>query len=170
MIGLMLQLAKLFSKHDIEREYRAICWGIFKEKENEIKTLISRSKSDRKKFAVSKTEGKTAITFYKVLEEFEFTSHVKINLKTGRTHQIRVHLSNLNHPVFGDPTYGGRKIVYGSNLPKMKNRLQNLLEIMPRQALHAKTLGFFHPHKKEFMRFDSELPEDFKKLIKELKS
>jgi len=90
-------------------------------------------------------------------------------LKTGRTHQIRVHLSSIGHPVFGDPTYGGRKIIYGSNLPKIKSRVENLLEIMKRQALHAKTIGFFHPVKKEFMRFESDLPIDMNLLIDKLK-
>ena len=144
-------------------------WGLFKEKKGEINSNIARSKSDRKKFSTSVNEGKTAITFYETIEEFEFASLLKINLKTGRTHQIRVHLSSINHPVFGDPTYGGRQIVYGSNLPKMKNRVQNLLEIMPRQALHAKTLGFIHPHSKEFVKFNSDLPDDILALLKNLR-
>ncbi len=163
------KLAEQFSRHSIEREYRAIAWGIFKGKKGEINSNIARSKSDRKKFSVSSDEGKTAITFYEVLEEFEFTSHLKINLKTGRTHQIRVHLSSINHPVFGDAAYGGRQIVYGSNLPKMKSRVQNLLEVMPRQALHAKTLGFIHPHTKEHIRLDSDLPADMVNLLKFLR-
>ncbi len=94
---------------------------------------------------------------------------MKLNLKTGRTHQIRVHLSGTGHPIFGDPTYGGRNIVYGTSLPKMKSRVQNLLDIMPRQALHAKTLGFIHPHTEKFIRFDSELPADMKNLIEKLR-
>jgi len=162
------KLAEQFSKHSIEREYWAVSWGLFKENKGEINLNISRSKSDRKKFAVSKKEGKNAITLYEVLEEFEFTSLLKLNLKTGRTHQIRVHLSSLGHPIFGDPTYGGRHIVYGSNLTKIKSRVQNLLEIMPRQALHAKTLGFIHPHSKQFVKFDSDLPEDFRLLLEKL--
>jgi 23S rRNA pseudouridine1911/1915/1917 synthase len=164
------QLAKQFSEHSIEREYWAICWGKFKNKKGEIIKNIARSKSDRKKFTVSDSEGKYAHTIYEVLEEFEFTSLVKLNLKTGRTHQIRVHLSSIHHPVFGDPTYGGRKIVYGLDLPKIKARVNNLLEIMPRQALHAKTLGFFHPDKKEFFLFDSPLPSDFQTLLEKLSS
>ncbi len=162
------KLAEQFSKHSAEREYRAICWGIIKDSKGEISTNIARSKSDRKKFAISKDEGKAATTLYEVIERFEFATYLKLNLKTGRTHQIRVHLSGINHPVFGDETYGGRKIVYGTQLPKMQSRVENLLEIMPRQALHAKTLGFIHPHKKEFMRFDSELPEDMKELLGKL--
>ena len=163
------QLAKQFSKHTIEREYWTVVWGKFKIRKGEIDTFITRSKKDRKKFAASISEGKHAVTLYEVLEEFEFASLLKINLRTGRTHQIRVHLSSINHPVFGDPTYGGREIVYGSNLSKMASRTKNLLEIMPRQALHAKTLGFVHPHKKELVRFDSELPEDMLELIQNLK-
>ena len=164
------KLAAQFSKHSIEREYHAICWGKFKEKEGVISTKIARSKSDRKKFTISNKEGKDATTFYKIIEEFEFTSYLKINLKTGRTHQIRVHLSGIGKPIFGDPTYGGNKIHTGFESPKLKSRIQNLLEIMPRQALHAKTLGFIHPHKNEFVRFDSELPEDFKMLLGKLRS
>ncbi|NWF88219.1 MAG: RluA family pseudouridine synthase [Ignavibacteriaceae bacterium] len=164
------QLAKQFSKHTIEREYWAVVWGKFKQSKGEIETFITRSKKDRKKFTASTSEGKHAVTLYEVLEEYEFASLVKINLKTGRTHQIRVHLSSINHPVFGDETYGGREIVYGANLPKMVSRTKNLLEIMPRQALHAKTLGFIHPHAKKLVRFDSELPADIKTLISELKS
>jgi 23S rRNA pseudouridine1911/1915/1917 synthase len=162
------KLAEQFAKHSIEREYWAIAWGKFKDRKGEIDFNIARSKSDRKKFAMVKDEGKTALTFYEVLQEFEFTSLLKLNLRTGRTHQIRVHLSGTGHPIFGDPTYGGRNIVYGSNVPKMKSHIQNLLEVMPRQALHAKTLGFIHPHTKEFIRFDTELPEDFKELLKKL--
>ncbi|MHB8338820.1 MAG: RluA family pseudouridine synthase [Ignavibacteriaceae bacterium] len=162
------KLAEQFSKHSIEREYWAVAWGRFKEKKGEINSNIARSKSDRKKFTAVKSDGKTAVTFFEVLKEFDFTSLVKINLKTGRTHQIRVHLSSIGHPIFGDPTYGGRNVLFGSTLPKIKSRVENLLNIMPRQALHAKTLGFIHPNTKEFLRFDSELPEDMNILLKKL--
>jgi 23S rRNA pseudouridine1911/1915/1917 synthase len=163
------KLAEQFAKHSIEREYWAICWGLFKELKGEVNSNIARSKKDRKVFTTSVDEGKTAVTFYEKIEEFEFTTLLKLNLKTGRTHQIRVHLTSIHHPIFGDPTYGGREIVCGSSLPKMKSRVQNLLEIMPRQALHAKTLGFIHPHTKELVRFDSELPEDMLALISKLR-
>ena len=163
------KLAEQFSKHSAEREYHAICWGKFDKNEGTIETYITRSKRDRKVFTVSDSEGKKAITHYKVAEEFEFATYVKLNLETGRTHQIRVHLSSIGNPVFGDPAYGGRVVRYGSSLPKIKSRIQNLLELMPRQALHAKTLGFIHPHKKEFMKFDSDLPGDMKRLISKLK-
>lgn len=163
------QLAKQFYNHTVEREYWAVCWGKFKEKNGEIIGNITRSTKDRKIFTVHKSEGKYAHTLYEVLKEFEFASLVKLKLKTGRTHQIRVHLLHIHHPVFGDPVYGGRKIVYGSELPGMKGRIDNLLKIMQRQALHAKTLGFIHPHTKEKVFFDSELPVDFKTLLEKLK-
>ena len=105
-----------------------------------------------------------------MIEEFEFASLVKLKLKTGRTHQIRVHMSHIKHPIFGDPTYGGRKIVYGSEFSKMKSRVENLLQIITRQALHAKTLGFIHPHTKQKVFFDSDLPADMKLLIEKLKN
>ncbi len=164
------KLAAQFSKHSIERTYWAICWGTFAEREGKIDANIVRSKSDRKKFTVgSENEGKTATTMYKVLEEFEFASLLELKLLTGRTHQIRVHLSSLNHPIFGDETYGGRKIIYGTQLPKMKSRIDNLLEIMPRQALHAKTLGFIHPATGKFLQFDSDIPADMRELIEKLR-
>lgn len=163
------QLAKQFADHSIEREYWAVCWGIFDEPKGEIIGNIARSNKDRKIFNVSVAEGKHAHTFYEVIEEFEFASLVKLHLKTGRTHQIRVHMSHINHPIFGDPTYGGRKIVYGLNLPKMKQRVDNLLKIMDRQALHAKTLGFIHPHSKKKVFFDSELPDDIRQLIEKIR-
>ena len=163
-------LAKQFANHTIDREYWAVCWGLFKQKKGEIIGNISRSPKDRKIFSVSTSEGKHAHTFYEVLEEFEFSSLIKLKLKTGRTHQIRVHMSHIKHPIFGDPAYGGRVIVYGSALPKIKSRINNLLEIMPRQALHAKTLGFIHPNSKEKVFLESELPEDFAALLEKLRT
>jgi len=164
------KLAEQFSKHTAEREYNAICWGRFEKNEGTIETYITRSKKDRKKFTVSEAEGKQAITMYKVIEEFEFTTLIMLNLKTGRTHQIRVHLTSIGKPIFGDATYGGRQIRSGSELLQIKQRVHDLLEIMPRQALHAKTLGFIHPKTKEKMSFDSKLPEDFQQLISILRN
>ncbi len=164
------KLAKQFEKHTIERTYWAVCWGLFKERKGEIIKNIDRSNKDRKIFTtVDDERGKYAHTLYEVIDEFEFASLVKLNLKTGRTHQIRVHLNSINHPIFGDPTYNGRKIAYGATLPKMKQRVNNLLKIMERQALHAKTLGFIHPVTNEKVYYDSELPEDFSTLLEKLK-
>ncbi|VAX22254.1 Ribosomal large subunit pseudouridine synthase D [hydrothermal vent metagenome] len=163
------QLAKQFSNRTIIREYWAVCWGILKEKEGSVIGNIARSKKDRKIFTVSKNEGKHAETLFWEIEQFEFASLIKLKLKTGRTHQIRVHMAHINHPIFGDPTYGGRKIVYGSNLPKIKSRVNNLLTIIERQALHAKTIGFIHPKTKEKLVFESNLPEDMEELIVRLR-
>lgn len=163
------RLAAQFSAHTTEREYQAVAWGMFKERKGEVQSFIARSKRDRKLFTMTENEGKFAHTYYEVLEEFEFATLLSLRLKTGRTHQIRVHLSGTGHPIFGDEFYGGRAIRYGDQLPKIRARVENLLEIIPRQALHAKTLGFVHPHTKEFMRFDSELPADMQLLIKRLK-
>ena len=153
-----------------EALYMHIAYSILASRQNIPEHIVQRYKKDRKIFTTSSTDGKHAHTLYSILEEFQFSSLVKLKLMTGRTHQIRVHMASINHPIFGDPTYGGRRIVYGMNLPKMKNRVDNLLSIIKRQALHAKTLGFIHPTTKEKMKFDSELPEDMKLLIVKLKS
>ena len=163
------QLSKQFAAHTLKREYQAVVWGLFKVPKGEIVSNLVRSKKDRKLFTTSETDGKFAHTNYEVLEEFEFASLLKLNLKTGRTHQIRVHLSSTGHPIFGDPNYGGRRIVYGGDLAKLKARVNNLLEIMTRQALHAKTLGFYHPMLKKDLFFSSDLPEDMKLLIEKLR-
>ncbi|HAX49757.1 MAG TPA: RluA family pseudouridine synthase, partial [Bacteroidetes bacterium] len=148
-------------------EYHAIVWGHFKTKKGRIEKPLGRNPKDRKKFAVV-DGGKNAITDYEVVKEYDFTSLVSLRLHTGRTHQIRVHLSSMGHPVFGDIDYGGTEphgIQLSSNL---KHRINNLLELMPRQALHAKVLGFTHPITGKPLRFESELPDDMKKLIKKL--
>lgn len=162
------ELAKQFAERTTEREYWAVCWGRFKEHEGDIIGNIARSKKDRKIFTVSDTEGKYAETHFSVIEEYEFASLIKLKLKTGRTHQIRVHLKHINHPIFGDHTYNGRTIQAGSTLQKIKQRVDNLLSIIDRQALHAKTLGFIHPKTGEKMVFNSELPSDMKELLKKL--
>lgn len=161
------KLSKLFSRHDIEREYHAIVWGHFKTKKGRIEKPLGRNPKDRKKFAIIET-GKNAITDYEVIKEFDFTSLVSLRLHTGRTHQIRVHMHSMGHPVFGDTEYDGTTphgIQLSSNI---KARINNLLELMPRQALHAKVLGFTHPITNKLLRFESDLPDDMKKLIKKL--
>ena len=157
-------LAKQFAKRTIEREYWALVWGRFKKPKGTIEASLGRSKRDRKKVAVME-DGISAITEYEVLKEFEFLSLVRLHLKTGRTHQIRVHLAHIGHPVFGDPTYGGRSTEWGGLQGKKGHQAANLLKIIPRQALHAKTIGFLHPTSKEFVKFDSELPQDMKDVI-----
>jgi len=163
-------IAKQFAAHTTEREYWAVCWGKFKNSSGEILGNIARSKQDRKLFSVSETDGKIAHTYYEVLEEYDFLSLIKLRLKTGRTHQIRVHLAHVKHNIFGDSTYGGRRINYGYEFPKVKARVNNLLKIIDRQALHAKTLGFIHPITNEKMSFNSELPEDFSNLLDEIRT
>jgi len=162
------ELAKQFSERTTEREYWAVCWGTFDDEKGEVIGDIARSKKDRKIYTVSESDGKYAETHYEIIDEYAFASLVKLNLKTGRTHQIRVHMNYIKHPIFGDHTYNGRMIHYGNSYPKMKQRVDNLLTIMDRQALHAKTLGFTHPKTKERLVFNSELPDDMKMLIKKL--
>ncbi|MBI3578651.1 MAG: RluA family pseudouridine synthase [Ignavibacteriales bacterium] len=157
-------LAKQFSKRTIDREYWAIVWGKFKQPKGTIEANLGRSKKDRKKVAVT-AEGKHAITEYEVLKQFDFLSLVRLKLKTGRTHQIRVHLAHIGHPVFGDPTYGGRSNTWGGLDGKKAQHAQNLLKIIFRQALHAKTIGFIHPKTKEQVKFESDLPEDMKEVL-----
>lgn len=165
------KLSEQFFHHTIKREYNALVWGKLKKKKGEILNKLGRDKRDRKKVAVLKDDdisGKTAITNYEVLAEYDFLSLVKLNLKTGRTHQIRVHLANLGHPVFGDETYGGRDPHSVNLTSNMKAQIRNLLEVMPRQALHARLLGFIHPHTKDEILLESELPEDMKNIILKL--
>lgn len=163
------KIARQFQDHSIEREYWAVVWGNFLDKKGMIEANLGRSKKDRKKVAVVPS-GKYAATFYEVIEEYDFLSLVRLRLKTGRTHQIRVHLAHNYHPVFGDPTYGGRRVHNVQLTAKLKQHINNLLSIMPRQALHAKTIGFIHPATQKFVYFDSPLPDDMKQLIQILRS
>jgi len=162
-------LAKQFAKRTIEREYWAIVWGRFKQRNGIIETNLGRSKKDRRKVAVTAV-GKAASTEYWVIEEFDFLTLVRLKLHTGRTHQIRVHLAHIGHPVFGDPTYGGRNHEWGGLERKKNQNAANLLDLMKRQALHAKTIGFVHPGTMTPMSFDSELPTDFALLLDALKN
>ena len=162
-------LAKQFSRRTISREYWAVVWGKFKEPKGTIEASLGRSKKDRKKVTVT-AGGKHAVTDYEVIKEFDFLSLIRLKLRTGRTHQIRVHLAHIGHPVFGDPTYGGRSQTWGGLDGKRALRAQNLLKIIARQALHAKTIGFVHPSTKEPVQFDSDLPDDMQDVLSRLKS
>ena len=170
--GTHASLARQFADRTIDREYWALVWGKLSKKRGVIESMIARSKSDRKKFSVVEVEenrgGKFAATEYEVLKEFKFLSLVRLKLRTGRTHQIRVHLSHIGHPVFGDPTYHGRRLNYGEATIRFKLQVTDLLKIMARQALHAKTLGFIHPATKEHLHFDSDLPADFGAVLKQI--
>ena len=157
-------LARQFAKRTIRREYQAIVWGALAGPTGVIEANLGRSKSDRKKMAVVQ-EGKTAVTEYTVLERFPYLSLVRLRLQTGRTHQIRVHLAHIQHPVFGDPTYNGRRILYGPGSARQKAEVQALLEILTRQALHARTIGFRHPATGADVMFESSLPEDMSRVL-----
>jgi 23S rRNA pseudouridine1911/1915/1917 synthase len=163
----MTHLAKQFEAKTSEREYVAIVWGNIKEDEGTIEGNIARHVKDRMQMAVfSDPEiGKPAITHYKVLERFGYVTMVSCVLETGRTHQIRAHMKHIGHPLFNDERYGGHLILKGTTFTKYKQFIDNCFKIMPRQALHAKTLGFVHPTTGEMMRFDTELPDDMKELI-----
>ena len=157
-------LARQFARRTIRREYQAIVWGTFAAATGIIEANLGRSKSDRKKMAVVQ-EGKRAVTEYTVLERFPYLSLVRLRLQTGRTHQIRVHLAHVQHPVFGDPTYNGRRILYGPGSARQKAEVQALLEILTRQALHARTIGFRHPATGADVLFESSLPEDMTRVL-----
>ncbi len=163
-------LAKQFFNHSAHRVYHAICWGNPKQRFGKIETQIGRHLKDRKKFAVVSEGGKLAITEYFVVDEFRGFSLIELKLQTGRTHQIRVHMQHIGHPVFGDVTYGGRAMmVVRHDVPKFKQFVDNLLELMPRQALHAKTLRLHHPNTGELMEWTTELPEDMKHVIAKMR-
>ncbi len=164
-----VHLARQFARRTIAREYWAVVWGKFSASAGVIDAALGRSKADRKKMAVV-AEGKHAVTNYEVLEPFPYLSLVRLRLQTGRTHQIRVHLAHIGHPVFGDPTYHGRRLNAGPGTSRQKSEVQELLELVPRQALHAKTIGFVHPATREKMVFDSVLPEDMQTLLDRLRS
>ena len=164
----MAHLSQQFKDHSIERTYQALVWGSLKELEGTLSTIIGRDKYDRKKFVVlseDEDRGKHAITHYKVLEDFLYTSLVECKLETGRTHQIRVHMKHMGHPLFSDYHYGGNRILKGVVFSKYKQFVDNCFSILPRQGLHAKSLGFQHPTTKKWMQFDSELPHDMQTVV-----
>ncbi|MBQ0096021.1 MAG: RluA family pseudouridine synthase [Bacteroidales bacterium] len=160
-------LAKQFFVHSIERKYIAVVWGNLPEDEGTIEGNIGRDPSDRLKFKVfpEGDQGKTAVTHYKVIERFGFVTVVQCILETGRTHQIRVHMSHIGHPLFGDERYGGTTINKGTIYAKYRQFIQNCFKICPRQALHAAVLGFEHPSSGRHVHFETPMPADMTSLI-----
>lgn len=163
----MTHLAKQFYEHTIERTYLALVWGVPEAEHGTITGHVGRSLKDRRVMTVfpDGEYGKHAVTHYKLLKDLRYVSLIKCNLETGRTHQIRAHMRYLGHPLFNDSTYGGDRVVKGTNFSKYKSFVENCFKIIPRQALHAKSLGFIHPITREVLHFEVPLPEDFKNVL-----
>jgi 23S rRNA pseudouridine1911/1915/1917 synthase len=163
------KLAKQFFYHTTKRKYIALVWGSFDEKEGTVDTYLGRSLQDRMKMTVFDTNengnAKHAITHYKVIEEFGYVSLIECRLETGRTHQIRVHMEHIGHPLFNDERYGGNRILRGTTFSKYRQFVENCFAILPRQALHAALLGFRHPTTGQDMLFESKLPDDMATVI-----
>ena len=159
----MTNLAKQFYLKSSKRKYNALVWGIVEKEEGTIDQNLARDPKNRLIMSVpeSKEQGKHAITHYKVLERFNYVTLLECQLETGRTHQIRAHMKFIGHPIFSDKRYGGDKILKGTIFNKYKQFVQNCFKILPRQALHAKSLGFSHPISNKEMNFESDLPNDF---------
>ena len=162
-------LGKQFFDKTTQRRYQALVWGRVKEDEGTIIGDLARDPRDRMLFTVfpegENPAAKHAVTHYKVIEQMAYVTLVECRLETGRTHQIRVHMKHIGHTLFNDERYGGRDILKGTTAAKYKQFVKNCFEICPRQALHAKTLGFEHPRTGEKMHFESELPDDMQQLI-----
>jgi 23S rRNA pseudouridine1911/1915/1917 synthase len=163
----MTSLAKQFFDHSIERTYQALVWGVPYPPQGTIKVNVGRSLKDRRVTTAFPEGdfGRNAITHYKVLHDLRYVSLIECKLETGRTHQIRAHMKYIGHPIFNDATYGGNEVVKGTVFSKYKQFVDNCFKVIPRQALHAKTLGFMHPATHQFIQFDSQLPADFKSVI-----
>ncbi len=161
------KLALQFFEKTTERRYQALVWGSLKEDEGTITGNIGRSLNNRQVFTVfpEGDYGKHAVTHYRILKRIGYVSLVECRLETGRTHQIRVHMKYINHPIFNDSNYGGDQILRGTTFTKYKQFVQNCFKVLPRQALHAKTLGFIHPATGEKMSFNSELPDDMQQAV-----
>jgi len=164
-------LSRQFADRSTRRKYLSIVWGVPGEDKGTIDTEIARDVRDRRKMAVVKEgEGKRAITHYQIVEKFGYTCLAEFRLETGRTHQIRVHAAHLKHPVFGDMTYDGDRIRYGKDEGQRRAFYRNLFKSLPRQALHAASLGFRHPSTGEEMDFEVDLPDDMKHVLERLRS
>ncbi|MDR0385843.1 MAG: RluA family pseudouridine synthase [Prevotellaceae bacterium] len=163
------RLAKQFFYHSTKRKYIALVWGTFDKKEGTVDTFIGRSLQDRMKMTVfnenENESAKHAITHYKVVEEFGYVTMIECRLETGRTHQIRVHMEHIGHPLFNDDRYGGARILRGTTFSKYKQFVENCFATLPRQALHAAMLGFRHPVSDQEMIFESKLPDDMATVI-----
>lgn len=161
------RLARQFFNRRTGRIYNALVWGVPDPPEGTITGHIGRNLKDRKIMQVfpDGSQGKHAVTHYRVIESFGYVSLVECRLETGRTHQIRAHFSHIRHPLFNDAEYGGDKILRGTTFSKYQQFVKNCFAILPRQALHARTLSFDHPSKGERMTFETELPEDMKQVI-----
>ncbi len=161
-------LSKQFFDRTVKRNYVALVWGNIQQENGTIEGNIGRDPNDRLKFKVFSDEehGKPSITHYKVIERFGYVTMVECILETGRTHQIRVHMNHIGHPLFNDERYGGDRILKGTVYTKYKQFIDNCFELLPRQALHAKSLGFIHPRTGREMLFDSPIPSDMTALIK----
>lgn len=160
-------LGKQFFDKTTKRTYNALVWGSLKEDNGTVVGNITRNPRNRLQMCVSPDEsiGKYAVTHYRVLERLSYVSLVECNLETGRTHQIRVHMKHIGHTLFNDDVYGGDEILKGTHFNKYSQFVRNCFKLCPRQALHAKTLGFVHPSTNEMMFFDSELPGDFVAML-----
>ncbi|MBO4963739.1 MAG: RluA family pseudouridine synthase [Prevotella sp.] len=162
------ELGAQFFNKTTHRSYNALVWGNFTEDTGTIEGNIARDPKDRLRMTVlpaGSADGKPAVTHYRVLERYGYVTLVECILETGRTHQIRAHMKHIGHPLFCDERYGGMEILRGERTGSYRQFVQNCFKLCPRQALHAKTLGFVHPITKEQMDFDSEWPEDFAALI-----
>ncbi|MBR0276081.1 MAG: RluA family pseudouridine synthase [Prevotella sp.] len=161
-------LGKQFFNHDTHRSYNALVWGNFVEDEGRIEGNIGRDPKDRLRMAVfppSSDVGKPAVTHYRVLERYGYTTLVECRLETGRTHQIRAHMKHIGHPLFADERYGGSEILRGERTASYRAFITNCFRLCPRQVLHARTLGFRHPSTGQQMDFTSDLPDDMQALI-----
>ncbi|MCS7188251.1 MAG: RluA family pseudouridine synthase [Bacteroidia bacterium] len=165
-------LASQFFSHIVERRYYALVWGHPKLEEGTIRTFIGRDPHQRKKYRAfpEGTQGKLAITHWRIIQRFPLATWIECRLETGRTHQIRVHMAHIGHPLIGDKVYGGMRPRVPILSPRLGQQAHYLLQLMHRQALHARSLGFFHPITKEWLFFESPLPEDFEKSLEFLKS
>ncbi len=168
----MSKLAKQFYDHTVTRQYVALVWGDLKEDSGTIIAHVGRNQRFRKLFEAypDGEHGKEAITHYQVLERFGYTTLVRCILETGRTHQIRVHMKYLGHPLFNDDTYGGDKIVKGTVYAKYRQFVENCFALCPRHALHARTLGFIHPVSGKELFFEADIPSDIQSVINKWRS